>query len=176
MKLNKILSLILVIGSLSTISNFLNSKAANNFEDQVKSGNIDEKQSGLHENNELQVVEEIKRRSNTRRLYKAVIAKSLAPMKRGGSFGANISFIRNMAENVDDYIDFIASYFVISKEHVNNEMKERFINTCNEILRYANEFFVQPLRNENNVLHHIEMCSIRLRFGDKPLDFNENDG
>ena len=93
--------------------------------------------------------------------------KSLAPMKRGGFFGANISFIRNMAENVDDYIDFIASYFGISKEHVNNEMKERFINTCNEILRLANPFFVQLFR-DNNDLYSVKIDP-------KCLDFNEND-
>ena len=62
MKLKKVLSLILAIGSLSTISSFFNSKAVNNFEGQVGSDDIAEIEFDVVRNN-------IQGQDNTNRLY-----------------------------------------------------------------------------------------------------------
>ena len=155
-----------------------------------ESQDTDESQNIFFENNELQeqeqerirqsramfeaeskVVARIKGHRRTRKLYNLVISKkSLAPMKRGGTLGANISYIENMVNNINDHIDFIALYCGVPESRVNEVHKMRFRSACNEILNYANEF-TAIIRNEDkgNVLNRINLIQI------SPLNFDESD-
>ena len=153
MKLKKVLSLALAIGSLATSSAVLTSKAIkqnaeNSNQNQCVIGarrtTLMPTQINMETIRQVAFNQIALRTINDneldKRLYHQIMKKNLAPSRKGGIIEANKRYILRMVNNITEYDDEVARFYNIDNNQIDDIYRDEFITVCNRVVRSLSHF------------------------------------